>query len=602
MGDSINKKKGARTGIKIYRRLLGYMFPFKGLFFISVIGYLIYAGTQPLIAALIKYAIDALQTEAREGAKILPLFVVGLFAVRGFGAFFGNYFLARVSANVVHVLRCELFAQYTCLPTSYFDQNNSGYMISRLTHNVGEVAKAITDAVRTFVREGLTAVGLLGYLFYLNWQLSLIFLGVAPLIALLVSFVSKRLRRFSKNIQESVGDMTHIASELVGGHRIVKSFGGEEYERCRFFDSSQYNKKQSIKLAVTLAIQNPVLQIVISFALAGIMYLALMVMVDASAGEFVAYLSAAFMLPRPIKLLSDVNSDIQKGIVAADSLFEILDEPEEKDKGDYEVQRAAGRLEFKNVSFRYPEANKNALDDINFTIEAGQTVALVGASGGGKSTLVSLISRFYDHDYGVILLDGVEISLYKLPELRRQIALVTQHITLFNDTVANNIAYGGMEGASRGSIERAALDAHAMEFVSELPYGLDTEIGEHGTKLSGGQRQRLALARAILKDAPILILDEATSALDTESERLIQAALNTIMQDRTTLVIAHRLSTIERADVIIVVEHGKIIEQGSHQELIVKNGAYSRLHQVQFGAKDAERSIQSASKVTVDRS
>ena len=602
MGDSVNKKKGAKTGIKIYRRLLGYMFPFKGLFFISVIGYLIYAGTQPLIAALIKYAIDALQTEAREGAKILPFFVVGLFVVRGVGAFFGNYFLARVSANVVHVLRCELFAQYTCLPTSYFDQNNSGYMISRITHNVGEVAKAITDAVRTFVREGLTAVGLLGYLFYLNWQLSLIFLGVAPLIALLVSFVSKRLRQFSKNIQESVGDMTHIASELVGGHQIVKSFGGEEYERRRFFDSSKYNKKQSVKLAATLAIQNPVLQIVISFALAGIMYLALMVMIEASAGEFVAYLSAAFMLPRPIKLLSDVNSDIQKGIVAADSLFEILDEPEEKDQGGYKVQRAAGRLEFKNVSFRYPEANKNALDNISFTIDAGQTVALVGASGGGKSTLVSLISRFYDHDYGGILLDGVEISLYKLTELRRQIALVTQHITLFNDTVANNIAYGGMEGASRESIERAALDAHAMEFVSELPNGLDTEIGEHGTKLSGGQRQRLALARAILKDAPILILDEATSALDTESERLIQAALNTIMQDRTTLVIAHRLSTIERADVIIVVEHGKIIEQGSHTELIAKNGAYSRLHQVQFGAKDAKRPIQPASKVTVDRS
>jgi subfamily B ATP-binding cassette protein MsbA len=601
MADSVKKKKAAKTGIKIYRRLLGYMFPFKGLFFISVVGYLIYAGTQPLIAALIKYAIDALQTEARVGAEVLPFFVVGLFVVRGIGAFFGNYFLARVSANVVHVLRCELFSQYTCLPASYYDQNNTGYMISRITHNVGEVAKAITDAVRTFVREGLTAVGLLSYLFYLNWQLSLIFLGVAPLIALLVGFVSKRLRRLSKNIQESVGDMTHIASELVGGHRIVKSFGGEEYEQQRFFESSQYHRKQSVKLAATLAIHNPLLQVVISFALAGIMYLALMVMVEASAGEFVAYLTAAFMLPRPIKLLSDVNSDIQKGIVAADSLFEILDEPGETDQGDYVVPRAAGRLEFRNVSFRYPKSNKSALENINFTVAAGQTVALVGASGGGKSTLISLISRFYDHEDGEILLDGVDVNRYKLSELRKQIALVTQHITLFNDTVANNIAYGVMGGASRESIERAALDAHAMEFVHGLPDGLDTEIGEHGAKLSGGQRQRLALARAILKDAPILILDEATSALDTESERLIQAALNTIMQDRTTLVIAHRLSTIERADVIVVVEHGRIIEQGSHQRLIARNGAYARLHQIQFGKNDAGQSVSIDTKVSTDR-
>ncbi len=582
MGKSKSKKKNT-SGLKTYRRLLRYMLPFKGLFFISVLGYLIYAGTQPLIAALVKHIIDALQTEAREGVKFVPVFVIGLFVVRGIGAFLGNYFLARVSANVVHKLRCELFDQYTRLPTVYFDQNNTGYMISRLTHNVGEVTKAVTDAIRTIVREGLTAVGLLSYLFYLNWKLSLIFLGVAPLIAIFVGFVSKRLRKLSKNIQESVGDMTHIASELVAGHRIVRSFGGEQYERRRFLESSEYNKRQSIKLAATTAIHNPLLQIVISFALAGIMYLALMVMVEASAGEFVAYLTAAFMLPRPIKLLSDANNDIQKGIVAADSLFEILDEPGEKDTGEYVVDRTRGKLEFKGVSFKYPGTERFALNNIDLTIKAGQTIALVGASGGGKSTLVSLIPRFYEYEQGEVLLDGVDIKQYKLAGLRQQIALVTQNITLFNDTVANNIAYGSMEGASRHDIERAASDAHVMEFIENLPDGLDTVIGEHGAKLSGGQRQRLALARAILKDAPILILDEATSALDTESERLIQSALNVIMENRTTIVIAHRLSTIKQADIIVVIEDGRIVERGSHKVLLDRKGIYFRLHKVQFG-------------------
>ncbi len=585
-----SKKNRKKTGgVKTYRRLLRYMLPFKGLFFISVLGYLIYAGTQPLIAALVKHIIDALQTEAREGVKFVPIFVIGLFVVRGAGAFLGNYFLARVSANVVHKLRCELFDQYTRLPTAYFDQNNTGYMISRLTHNVGEVTKAVTDAIRTIVREGLTAVGLLSYLFYLNWMLSLIFLGVAPLIAIFVGFISKRLRKLSKNIQESVGDMTHIASELVAGHRIVRSFGGERYERRRFLESSEYNKRQSIKLAATIAMHNPLLQIVISFALAGIMYLALMVMKEASAGEFVAYLTAAFMLPRPIKLLSDANNDIQKGIVAADSLFEILDEPGEKDVGEYDLDRAAGRLEFKGVSFKYPGSDKYALNNVNLNIRAGQTIALVGASGGGKSTLVSLIPRFYDCEQGKIFLDGIEVQQYKLASLRQQVALVTQNITLFNDTVANNIAYGAMEGASRRDIEKAAFDAYAMEFIKNLPQGLDTEIGEHGAKLSGGQRQRLALARAILKDAPVLILDEATSALDTESERLIQAALNVIMRNRTTIVIAHRLSTIKQADLIVVVEEGKIIERGSHEELLAKNQVYSRLHKIQFGLAEKEK-------------
>ncbi|MDD1611950.1 MAG: lipid A export permease/ATP-binding protein MsbA, partial [Methylococcaceae bacterium] len=474
------------------------------------------------------------------------------------------------------------FNKYTELPTAYFDSNNSGYMISRITNNVGEVTKATTDALRTFVREGLTSIGLIVYLFYTNWMLSLVFVGIAPIIAILVTYVSKRLRMISKRIQASIGDMTHITSELVGGHRVVRSYGGEEYEKRRFLDSSHYFRRQSLKMATTLAINSPLIHFIIAIALSFLMYMALLFMQKASVGEFVGYLTAAFLLPRPIRQLSDANSDIQKGIVAAESLFEILDEEGEPDTGDYETVRSQGALEFKNLSFRYPGVNGWALRDINVKIEPGQTVALVGASGGGKSTIANLVSRFYPHEVGEILLDGIEINKYKLTNLRRQIALVTQQVVLFNDTIANNIAYGALAGTEREQIEAAATDAYAMEFVDKLDLGLDTEIGENGVKLSGGQRQRLALARALLKDAPILILDEATSALDTESERYIQAALEKVMSNRTTLVIAHRLSTIENADMILVIDQGQIIEKGSHQELLARNGAYARLHQLQI--------------------
>jgi subfamily B ATP-binding cassette protein MsbA len=568
--------------IRIYKRLLVYVKPYTGLFMISILGFAIYSSTQPLLAALIKHIIDTLQTQTREGMYYLPLIFSGLIMVHGIGTYLGNYFLAKVSTNVVHDLRFQIFNKYTELPTAFFDANNSGFLISRITNNVGEVTRASTDSVRTFAREGLTVAGLLLYLFYTNWKLSLVFLAITPIIVMLVKYVSKRLRMLSRRIQDSIGDITHITSELVTGHRIVRGYGGEEYESNRFLDSSLYNRRQSLKLTTTTAIHNPIMQIIIAIALSFLMYMALIVIKLSSAGDFIGYLAAAFMLQRPIRQLSDANSDIQKGIAAAQSLFEILDEPSEPDQGDYVTGKAKGELEFKNLAFSYANAKDPALIDISFKAEPGQTIALVGASGGGKSTLVNLVLRFYPHEQGEILLDGVEINRYRLANLRRQIALVTQHVTLFNDTIANNIAYGDLAGATRDQIISAATDAYAMEFIDKLEHGLDTEIGENGVKLSGGQRQRLALARALLKDAPVLILDEATSALDTASERYIQKALQKIMQNRTTLVIAHRLTTIENADLILVMERSRIVERGTHRQLIAKNGVYARLHHLQF--------------------
>ena len=571
-----------KTSFKTYQRLFSYVIPFWKSFAISVIGYLIYAATQPLFAVLIQNIVDTLQAKDRDAMMLLPVALLLLIVTRGVGTYLGTYFLAKVSTSVIHSLRCVIFNKYTQLPTAYFDTKNSGYLMSIITHNVNQVTQATTGAARTIVREGFTVVGLLAYLFYSQWLLSLVFVCVAPFIVLMVAYVSKRLRRLSKLIQDSVGNMSHITSELVNGHRVVRSYGGKEYEKQRFLDSSHFNRRQSLKVETTMAIQNPALQLLIGIALSGLMYLALYFMKDASAGEFVSYLTAAFFLPKPVRQLSEANSKIQKGITAAESLFAVLDEAEEIDKGDYQVERAEGVLEFQNVCFSYPNSKELALKNISFKIRQGQTVALVGASGGGKSTVTNLLLRFYVHQKGKILLDGVDINDYQLANLRQQIALVTQSVTLFNNSVANNIAYGELENATETEIKQAAKRAYALDFINKMEQGFETEIGENGVKLSGGQKQRLAIARALLKDSPVLILDEATSALDTESERHIQHALTEVMKGRTSIVIAHRLSTIEHADLILVINKGQVVERGTHQELLEKQGAYARLYSVQF--------------------
>lgn len=580
----------AASSLKIYFRLLSYVKPYIGYFLVSIVGYVIFASTQPMLAGILKYFVDGLSNPDAAlfpGVPWLaelpllhavPLLIVLIAAWQGFGSFLGNYYLARVSLGLVHDLRVQLFNSLLTLPNRYYDQHNSGHLISRITFNVTMVTGAATDAIKVVIREGLTVIFLFAYLLWMNWMLTLVMLAILPVIALVVSSASKKFRKQSKKIQVAMGDVTHVASETIQGYRVVRSFGGERYEQQRFFGASQSNTDKQLRMVKTGAVYTPTLQLLIYTAMAVLMFLVLLLRGDATAGDLVAYITAAGLLPKPIRQLSEVSANIQKGLAAADSIFEQLDETPETDAGTVERERIDGRLEVKHLSFAYPDTDKPVLHDISFSVEPGQMVALVGRSGSGKSTLANLIPRFYHHDQGQILLDGVEIEDFKLHNLRRHIALVTQQVTLFNDSVASNIAYGDLAGAPREAIERAVADAYAKEFIDKLPQGLDTEVGENGVLLSGGQRQRLAIARALLKDAPLLILDEATSALDTESERHIQAALDRVMQGRTTLVIAHRLSTIEKADLILVMDQGRIVERGTHAELLGRNGHYARLH------------------------
>ncbi|MGH8282662.1 MAG: lipid A export permease/ATP-binding protein MsbA [Gammaproteobacteria bacterium] len=570
---------------RIYKRLLSYVLPFWQVFALAVLGMIVYALTQPAFAALVKPLLDkSFVQHNSQSIKLIPVLVVGLFVLRGLAGFFATYFITWTGRGVIKNLRGQAFGKLLRLPTRYYDASSSGMLISKITYNIEQVAEATTNAITVIIRDGLTIIGLIGLMFYLSWVLSIFTLIVGPLIALLVRFVSDRFRRYSGRIQDSMGDVTRVSEEVISGHRVVKLFGGLEQETRHFEQVNEHNRALNMKLVLVNAGSSPIIQVIAGVGMALVIYVATLpsMLHVISVGTFGSFLSAMLLLMAPLKHLTDINAPLQKGIAAGQSIFELLDEEGETSGGELKLTRARGALEFRNLSFAYTPAKGEVLRKLSFKIQPGETVALVGRSGSGKSTLASLVSRFYDAGTGAILLDGHDIREYRLHDLREQIALVSQDVMLFNETIRNNIAYGTLAGRTEQEILAAAEAAHAMEFILQLPQGLDTMVGDRGVLLSGGQRQRIAIARALLKDAPLLILDEATSALDSESERHIQMALERLMHSRTTLVIAHRLSTVERADKIIVLDQGRVIESGRHAELLAHNSHYARLYHMQF--------------------
>ncbi|AKH69708.1 lipid A export permease/ATP-binding protein MsbA [Spongiibacter sp. IMCC21906] len=596
--------KKNQSDLLIYGRLLKYIIPSWHFFLFSVLGFSLYSASQVLLADLMQLIVDFIGGNLVKGeggmiaklmwavggdnfdlsnartAIVIVMIVLGI--IRGFGFFAGNYFLANVSHRLVHTLRCQLYNHLLYMPSAYYDHNTTGSLISKITFNVEQVTGAAVNAMKVVLREGTFAIGLIGFLLYTNWKLTMIFFLALPLIGVTVYWVGKRFRKLSRSIQNAMGDVNQVTNETISAYREIRLYDGTEYETQRFHEASDRNRSQNLKMAFYSAISPSVIQFPVILATGGLVWIALGLSGEMSAGEFVAYLSAALFLPKPIRQLADVSSTIQKGLAAAQDIFEFVDSDVEHDKGSHKPDTVAGDIEFKNLSFAYTDDGAEVLKNINLRIPAGTSMALVGLSGSGKSTLVSLISRFYQHDTGDLLLDGVDVRDYDLAGLRNNMALVTQQVTLFNDTVFNNIAYGGMAGASKDAVVAAATAAHAIDFINDLPDGLNTMIGEDGVMLSGGQRQRLAIARAFLKNAPILILDEATSALDNRAETHIQQAMEEIMKGRTTIVIAHRLSTIENADCIAVMKGGEIVEQGSHSELLALNQNYAQLYNKNF--------------------
>ncbi len=568
----------------LYRRLLSYVFQHKGMYGIALLGFCLYAATAPLLAQLMAEIETTYNSPTVDARLYLVLFILGIFALRGLGSFLGDYFLARVGRAVVHQLRLALFNHYLTLPNEFFDKNSKGHIISKITFDAEQVYGSITSAITSLVREGLTVVFLLGYMFFMNWKLTLIFFAAAPFIALVVSKASVYFKKYGKNVQGTMGRVTQVAAESINAYKEVKVFSGQQYERERFNAVSNANRIQTIKFARVKSISVPVMQLIVACAIAFLVFVALdpAVSGNMSFGDLMAFITAASTLAKPMRTLAAINSLVQQGVVAAKSIFDVIDHPCETDSGQKQLPAAQGGFEISNLNFCYPGTQEPGLRNINLNVAPGQSIALVGKSGSGKSTLISLLMRFYDYDRGQISLDGHDLKEYQLDQLRRQIALVSQGVTLFNDTIYNNIAYGALSVKSEEQVHAAIKAAHAWEFIEQMPQGIETVIGDDGVMLSGGQRQRLAIARAILKDAPILILDEATSALDTESERYIQQALETLMQNRTSFVVAHRLSTIEKADSILVLNKGEIVEQGSHKELLQKNGFYKNLYDLQF--------------------
>jgi subfamily B ATP-binding cassette protein MsbA len=573
------------TSAQLYLRLLKYVKPYWRTFAISILGMAVTAATEPLLPALLKPMLDGTFIHKDDTViKLAPLIILLIFFVRGVASFVGTYAIGWVGNKVVMDLRELMFHKLLTLPTQYYDDHATGSLISKLIFDVTQVTTAATTIVTVSVRDSIIIVGLLGWLFYLNWKLTLLSLVMLPVIALILRVINARLRNASRDSQRAMGDITQVIEESVSAHKVVKLFGGQPYEIDRFGDKANWVRRYIMKQAMAAAANVPIVQMIAAMALSVIVYLATVQSRsdETTIGGFLSFIAAMLMLTAPIKRLTGVSEHLQRGLAASESIFELLDTPGEADTGKVTMGRANGRIEFQHVSLSYQHDDRLALRDISLEIPAGQAVALVGASGSGKSTMANLVPRFYLPSSGHITLDGHDLTDLTLTSLRANIALVSQEVVLFNDTVAANIAYGQMRKVTEAEIIAAAQAAHAIEFIREMPQGLNTLVGERGVKLSGGQRQRIAIARAILKNAPILILDEATSALDSESERHVQAALETLMQGRTTLVIAHRLSTIEKADRIIVLQKGEIVETGTHRQLLARDGVYAQLHRIQF--------------------
>ena len=575
-----------RKSLATYGRLLTYVWPHKYKFILGILGSVFYSAIDAYFAHLMKPILDQ-GFIAKDSAfvHILPFLIIGIFVARGIGNFVGNYFMSGVGRDVVLALRNKMFIHLTRSKTEFFDHSSSGQLLSKLIYNVDQVSEAATNAVTTVVQSLVLIIGLLVVMFVINWRLTLIYLVAIPLIAVIVKLSSKHMRRMSNKVQDSLAEVAHISEEYIGGYREIRMLSGEKYITQKFQALTEKNRSQAMKRVVSKNLSVSVAQIVGAAVLAVSIFLATtnsLVMSELTPGSFVALLTAMIMILRPLKEFTNVNNIIQQGLAGADSVFELLDTPAEEDRGEKILDTVQGKIEFRDVSFSYKTSAGPVLQNINFTIEPGEMIALVGRSGGGKSTLVSLLPRFYDIDAGSILIDDKPIESLRLASLRSKIALVSQQVVLFNDTIAHNVAYGSLESASVEAIWDALDRAHAREFVEKLPLGIDSVVGENGVLLSGGQRQRLAIARAILKNAPILILDEATSALDSHAERYIQAALDDLVKNRTTLVIAHRLSTIQNANRIIVMEQGCMVEIGRHQELLDKGAYYAELYRSQF--------------------
>jgi len=585
--------------IATYKRLLSYVTQYWVVFLFAVIGMIIVALTETAFAAIMKPMLNGGFVDKDPDVMAwVPVLLILIFVVRTIGSFVSGYGMSWIGRNLILTIRNEIFNKMLKLPDAYFDQNETGKTVSKFIYDTEQVANAATQSITTLIRDTITLLALFSWMLYLNVFLTLSFILAAPVIGVLIAIVSKRFRTISHRIQNSMGDVSTIVDQSVRAQRVVKIFGGHEYETDAFKVINQKNRKQQLKLALTTALSVPVIQLIIAIALAGVIYVATMD-VSIDVGTFMSFFMAMMMLFAPMKRLTNVNVDIQKGIAAAVSVFELLDQETENDSGNKQLSAVVGNINYLDVCFQYETSHKRILNNINLHIEHGQTVAFVGRSGSGKTTLVNLLPRLYEISSGVIEIDGQDIRDYSLTSLRKHIAYVGQETVIFSATLRENIAYGLMNEASEDDILKAVTAAHAIEFINDLPDGLNTYVGDKGIQLSGGQRQRIAIARALLRNAPILILDEATSALDTESERHIQEALEELVKNRTTLVIAHRLSTIENADKIVVMDAGEIVEQGNHQQLInIPDGHYASLHKMQF--KDASGAAEVTHQASVN--